>query len=221
MEYNWHLYIIWDYREVFVRGAIVTAQLTALSLLVSLMVGLPLGIMRNTKSRILSLPAGIFVEFFRSTPTLVQLFWLYYALPLLLGVRLGAFSACVVGLGLHTAAYVAEIFRGGIASIDRGQFLAARAIGMNYMTAMRRIILPQAVRRMIPPFINELANLVKLTTLASTLAVYELMHEANGVVTTTFRPFEIYTALAIAFAALILPMIWLSRWLEKYWAKRS
>jgi polar amino acid transport system permease protein len=221
MQYSWHFYIVWDYRYVFVRGALLTAELTAAALFLAIVVGLPLGMMRGSKPVVPRLFAGAVVEFFRSTPSLVQLFWLYYALPLVIGVHLDAFTACFIGLGLHTAAYVAEIFRGGIASIDKGQFFAAKAIGMTYTLAMRRIILPQAIRRMIPPFINELANLIKLTTLASTLAVYELLHEANDVVTQTFRPFEIYTALALAFAVIILPLIFLARCLETYWARRS
>ena len=221
MDYNWHLYIIWDYRAVFLRGAVITAQLTLFSALLGVILGLPLGLMRGAASPLLRYPAATFIEFFRSTPTLVQLVWIYYALPILTGIRLGAVSAVTLGLGLHTAAYVAEIFRAGVASIDKGQFLASRAIGMRYVTAMRRIILPQAVRRMIPPFINELANLIKLTTLGSVLAVYELLHESNNLINTTFRPIEIYTALALAFAVIIFPLIYLSRRLELFWLKRS
>ncbi len=221
MSYNWHLYIIWDYRWVFVRGAMFTFELTLLSLAVGVIVGLPLGMARGAQHRLPRAIAMPIIEFFRSTPSLVQLFWIYYALPILIGVRLEAMVACTLGLGLHSAAYIAEIFRAGIASIDKGQSLAAKSIGMSYLTSMRRIILPQAVRRMIPPFINELANLIKLTTLASVLAVYELLHEANDLIAQTFRPFEIYTALAIAFLVIIFPLIYLSRKLELYWAKRS
>lgn len=221
MGYDWYFDIVWDYRGVFIRGAVVTAQLTVLSVALGLALGLPLGLMRGSKRPVPRVPAAVFIEFFRSTPTLVQLVWIYYALPILIGIRLGPVTAACIGLGLHTAAYVAEIFRAGVASIDRGQFLAAKSIGMNYFTTMRRIILPQAVRRMIPPFINELANLIKLTTLASVLAVYELLHESNNLINSTFRPFEIYTALALAFAAIIFPLIYLSGRLEQFWARRS
>jgi polar amino acid transport system permease protein len=221
MHYDWHLYVIWDYRLVFLRGAWMTAQITAWSLILGIVVGLPLGLMRGSSHRALRALATPVIEFFRSTPSLVQLFWIYYALPILIGVRLETMVAVVLGLGLHTSAYIAEIFRAGIASIDRGQFMAAKAIGMTYSQAMRRIILPQAIRRMVPPFINELANLIKLTTLASVLAVYELLHEANDLISQTFRPFEIYTALAVAFVVIIYPMIWFSRRLELFWARRA
>lgn len=221
MDYIWHPYIIWDHRLVFLRGALITAELTVYSVAIGLALGLPLGLMRGAKTSFLRLPSATFIEFFRSTPTLVQLVWIYYALPIAFGIRLGPVAAVTVGLGLHTAAYFAEIFRAGVASIDQGQFLAAKSIGMSYVQAMRRIILPQAVRRMVPPFINELANLIKLTTLGSVLAVYELLHESNNLINTTFRPFEIYTALAIAFFAIIFPMIYLSRKLELYWERRA
>jgi polar amino acid transport system permease protein len=221
MDYVWHPSIVWEYRAVFVRGALVTAQLTVFSVAIGLVLGMPLGLMRGAKPAILRIPAATFIEFFRSTPTLVQLVWIYYALPMLIGVRLGAVAAVTIGLGLHSAAYIAEIFRAGVASVDRGQFLAAKSIGMSYAQAMRRIILPQAVRRMVPPFINELANLIKLTTLGSVLAVYELLHESDNLINTTFRPFEIYTALALAFFAMIFPLIYLSRKLELFWARRA
>jgi polar amino acid transport system permease protein len=122
---------------------------------------------------------------------------------------------------LHSAAYFAEIFRAGVNSIDKGQWDAARAIGMQYREVMRRIILPQAVRRMIPPFINEFATLIKLTTLGSVLAVNELLHESTNLINNTYRPLEIYTVLAIAFAILIFPFIYASQWLEQHWRIRS
>jgi polar amino acid transport system permease protein len=147
--------------------------------------------------------------------------WIYYSLPILTGLQMGNVASVSVGLGLHAAAYFAEIFRAGIASIDRGQTDAAKSIGMSYLQMMRRIVMPQAVRRMIPPFINELATLIKLTTLGSVLAVYELLHESNNLINNTYRPLEIYTALAVAFAVIIYPFIWLSQRLEGYWKVRS
>jgi polar amino acid transport system permease protein len=105
--------------------------------------------------------------------------------------------------------------------VDRGQFDAAKAVGMRHSQLMRRIILPQAVRQMIPPFINETASLIKLTTLGSVLAVNELLHASNNLITTTYRPLEIYTALAAIFAVIIYPIAYLSRRLERHWALRS
>ena len=221
MDYKWHFDVIWDYRDVFVQGAWVTAQLAVYSIAVGLPLGLAAGMMRSSKHNYLRWPSAVFVEFFRATPTLVQLVWIFYVLPILTGHRLDSMMSVTLGLGLHTAAYVAEIFRAGINSIDFGQHDAARALGMSYFQRMRRIILPQAVRRMVPPFINEFANLMKLTTLASVLAVYELLHQSNNLISLTFRPLEIYTALAVGFFVFIFPMIYLSQRLERFWGARS
>lgn len=221
MGYVWHFEVIWDYRAVFLRGALVTAQLTFWSTVIGVSFGLVLGLMRSSQYKLLRAPSAIYIEFFRATPVLVQLVWIYYSLPILTGLQLGNIPSVSVGLGLHAAAYFAEIFRAGINSIDRGQWDAAKAIGMGYGQMMRRIVLPQATRRMVPPFINEFATLIKLTTLGSVLAVYELLHESNNLINNTYRPLEVYTALAIAFAVLIYPFIYVSQQLEKRWRVRS
>jgi polar amino acid transport system permease protein len=217
MGYSWHWQLVWDYRQVFVRGAEVTATLTFWALIIGLVLGLLLGLMRSSRLWLLRVPAAIYIDTFRATPILVQLVWIYYALPILMGLQLGNMAAASVGIGLHEAAYIAEIFRAGIASIHRGQSDAAKSLGMSYGQAMRRIILPQAVRRMVPPFINEFATLMKLTTLGSVLAVNELLHEAENLINNTYRPLEIYTVLALVFGLLIYPFIWLSQRLEKRW----
>lgn len=221
MTYTWHLEMIWDYREVFVRGVFITLQLTIIAVAAGIVLGLFVGLMRDARSWLLFVPATIYIETFRSTPTLVQLVWIYYALPMLTGVQLSSFNSVALGLGLHTAAYLAEIFRAGINSIDRGQMMASKAIGMSYVQAMWRIILPQATRRMVPPFINEFATLIKLTSLGSVLAVPEVLHEANNIIATTFRPLETYTAVALVFALIAAPMIFFARMLEKSLAARS
>ncbi len=221
MGYTWHFEVLWDYQEVFWRAAVVTGAVTAGSLVMGLALGLTLGMMRLSRHAVLRWPAVFYIELFRSTPVLVQLVWIYYALPVLSGVQMGNVTTLIVGLGLHSAAYFAEIFRAGILSIDRGQMDAAKAIGMRYFQAMRRIILPPAIRRMIPPFINEFATLMKLTTLGTVLAVAELLHESENLINNTFRPLEIYTVLALAFAAIIFPIIYLSQHVERMLRVRS
>jgi polar amino acid transport system permease protein len=219
MNYQWHFEVISDYYPVFVEGTWVTIQLTAFSFSIGIVLGFLLALGRLSKKRLVQIPATVYVEAFRATPALVQLVWIYYALPIITGIRLSSFIAIGLGLGLHTAAYFGEIFRGGIQSIERGQVDAAKSVGMVYRQTMWRIILPQAVRRMIPPFMNEMANLIKLTTLGSVLAVYELLHASNDLITNTYRPLEIYTVTAIIFALIIYPLIALSRLIEKRWAK--
>lgn len=221
MDYTWHFQIVWEYRAVFVRGAIVTAQITFWATIIGVTLGLVLGLMRRSQMFLWRAPAATFIELFRSTPVLVQLIWLYYSLPILTGLQMSNTVSVSLGLGLHAAAYFAEIFRAGVNSIAKGQWDAARAVGMSYVQAMRRIILPQAVRRMVPPFINEFASLIKLTTLGSALAVNELLHESTNLINNTYRPLEVYTTLAVAFAILIYPIIYASQRLEQHWQIRQ
>ena len=219
--YNWQFGFIWDYRIVFVNGAVITIELAALAWIIGVVLGLIIALARLSSFVWLRAPAALFVETFRSTPALIQLVWIYYALPIITGLQMSAFTSVAIGLGLHTAAYFGEIFRGGIISIERGQVDAAKSVGMVYRQAMMRIILPQAIRRMLPPFMNETANLVKLTSLGSVLAVYELLHASNNLITNTYRPLEVYTTAAVTFAVIIYPMIHGARMMERYWGVRS
>lgn len=221
MGYSWDFQTVWEYRQVFLRGAAITAQLTFWAAIIGTSFGLILGLMRGSDSAVMRYPAAVYIESFRATPILVQLVWIYYSMPILTGLQMGNITSCAIGLGLHCSAYIAEIFRAGVNSIDKGQWDAARAIGMGYFQMMRRIILPQAVRRMIPPFINEFANLIKLTTLGSVLAVNELLHESENLINNTYRPLEIYTAVAVVFAIMIYPLIYASQHLERHWKLRS
>src|SRR5262249_31794082 len=141
-----------------------------------------------------------YVEVFRTTPTLIQLVWIYYALPIFTGILLDGFTSIAIGLGLHSAAYFSEIFRGGILSIARGKIDAGRCVGMPSSRIMQRIILPQAIRRMLPPFMNETATLINQTTLGSVFAVNELLNASTVLIIDTYRPLEIYTFAALVFA---------------------
>jgi polar amino acid transport system permease protein len=221
MTYTWNFGVVSQYHAVFVRGALITAELTIYSLVIGTALGLFVAIARDNKSRFISWPVGFFVETFRSTPALVQLVWFYYCLPILTGIAFSTITTVVTAFALHTAAYMGEIFRAGIRSIDKGQHYAAMSIGMTDSQLMRRIIIPQALRRVIPPYMNEVANLVKLTTLASVLAVQELQYQASNLITQTFRPLEILTFLAVMFALLIYPMTLLSRYVEARYERRK
>ena len=214
MDYNWQFHVIYDYWPVFARGAMVTLQITLGATLLGLLIGLPSGIARMAKSAWWRMPFSCYVEFIRATPALVQIVWIYYCFPILFGFQLDAMTTMVVALGIHSGAYIAEIVRAGINAVDKGQFMAARSIGMSYLLTLRRIILPQAGQKMIPPLINEFANLMKLSTLGSMIAVYELLQESNNLIASTYRPMEIYTFLALVFFAITFPWIWLSRRLE-------
>ncbi|WP_178106655.1 amino acid ABC transporter permease [Pseudomonas mangiferae] len=219
--YEWQFHIILDYWPIFVRGAWTTLKLTFASTLLGLVIGLPAGILRQSKIRWLRAPVSLYVEVIRATPALVQIVWIYYCFPILFGLQMGAETTIVIALGIHTGAYVAEIVRAGINAVDAGQFMAAKSIGMSGAKTLRRIILPQAGQKMIPPFINEFANIMKLSTLASTIAVYELLQESNNLIATVYRPLEVYTFLAVVFFCITYPWIWLSQRYEARLRRRA
>jgi polar amino acid transport system permease protein len=156
-----------------------------------------------------------FVEVFRCTPLLVQIVWVYYALPVLLGVQIPATVAAVLTLSCYTAAFYAEIFRGGIVSIERGQWDAARALGLRPLIMMRQVILPQAVRRMIPPFVNQSITQLKNTSLVSTIAVPDLLYNGQLITADTYRPLEVYTVVAVIYFVMLFPSTMLAQWYEK------
>ena len=218
--YSWNFQVLWEFRIVFFNGAIITLELTLLSMSLALGLGLLVGIARQAKYRVLSGPAAAYVEFLRDTPLLVQIIWVFYCFPILTGIKLSAFWACALAISVHMSAYVAEVFRAGIGSIERGQTEAAKVLGMSYSQIMQRIILPQAVRRMLPPFVNQFADILKLTSLASVLAVGELLHATNNLIINTFRPLELYTFLAVAYFVLIYPVAFGARRAEVYLARR-
>jgi polar amino acid transport system permease protein len=158
---------------------------------------------------------------FRNTPVLVQLIWFYYAFPIVLGHQLGPFAAAILGLTLNTSAYCAEIFRGGIQSIATSQWEGARALGMTYSMAMRRVVLPQVGKRMLPAFTNRAIELAKVTSLASILTVHELMYQGRLLSSTYYRPLEILTVVALIYFILIYPGSYLSARLERKLALRD
>ena len=152
------------------------------------------------------------MELFRCTPLLVQLVWFYYALPVLTGIEISAIGAATLSLTLYGGAFYSEIVRGGVISIDVGQVEAAKAIGMTPYQAMRRVILPQAFRRMVPPLISQSIMQLKNTSLLSVLAVPDLLYQGQVIAHEIYRPLETYTFIAIAYFAVLLPVtIWAKR----------
>jgi polar amino acid transport system permease protein len=183
------------------HGALVTVEVTAAALALSCVLGLLIGIGRLTpKRRIVYGLCTAYLTFFRGTPLLVQLFLLFFGLPQF-GILLPAFVCGMLGLGLYSAAYVSEIVRGAIQSVDRGQMEAARSIGMSSGQAMRAIILPQAMR-MIPPLGNEFIALIKNSALVSLLTIDDLMHEGQKIISVSYRSLEVYLAIALVYLVL-------------------
>jgi len=203
MGYQFDFTVLQPYLPTFGRGLLVTFQLAGVCLLLGFTAGLLLALLRSSRIAPLVWPSAVFIEIFRNAPVLVQLVWFYYAFPVLIGATMSAFAAAVLALSLNTAAFSAELFRGGIQSIHRGQWEAGRALGMSNLTLMRRIILPQAIKRMIPPLTNRAIELTKMTALASTIAVPELLYQGRLINAVTFRPIESYTVVAVIYLIIL------------------
>ena len=193
---------VWSGWADLLRGVAVTVEITAVSLLLGCLLGLLIGIGRlNPRRRILYRVCTAYVAVIRGTPLLVQLFILFVGLPQF-GIMLPAFACGMLGLGIYSAAYVSEIVRGAIQSVDRGQMEAARSIGMSAGQAMRSVILPQAVVRMIPPLGNEFIALIKNSALVSLLTIHDLMHEGQKIISVSYRSLEVYLAIAVLYFVL-------------------
>jgi polar amino acid transport system permease protein len=201
--YRWDFTPIWMHGDLLLAGLGNTLVLTGVALAGGLPVGLALALARLSGNRLLAAPAGLVIEVFRTTPPLVQLFWFYFGLPIILKVEMTPYLAAALTFTIQSGAFFAEIFRAGIVSVDKGQSEAARAIGMSKAQAMRRIILPQAVKRMFPAMMERSIELMKTTTLVATVSYADLLYQANELAQKTFRPLEVFTAAALLYFATI------------------
>jgi polar amino acid transport system permease protein len=215
MGYSWDFGAVTLHPHMWLWGFVVTVSYSTATIIGGLLIGVVCGMLMLSHRWILVSPVNGFVQAFRCTPLLIQIIWFYYALPVAANITIPAWFAAALGLTFYMAAFSAEIFRGGLQSIDRGQWQAARAIGMLPWQVMRRIILPQAARRMLPPFVNQSVLQIKNTSLLSVIAVPDLMYQAQLMVSETFRPLEIYTSLGVAYFAMLYPLQKLAKRLER------
>lgn len=215
MIYEWHFDFLARYTPLFIKGTLVTLAYTGGTIGLGLLLGLLIGLGRLTKSKLLNIPLIAITEAFRCTPLLVQIVWFYYALPVLLNIQIPATIAAVSVLSLYTASFYAEIFRGGIISIERGQWDAAQALGLTRWHRMRLVILPQAIRRMVPPFVNQSITQLKNTSLVSTIAVPDLLYQGTLITADTYRPLEVYTVVALIYFVLLFPSTLLAQAYER------
>jgi polar amino acid transport system permease protein len=193
---------VWAGWRDLLGGAAITVEITAVSLMLGCFLGLLVGIGRlDPKRRVIYGVCTAYVAAIRGTPLLVQLFILFFGLPQF-GILLPAFACGMMGLGVYSGAYVSEIVRGAIQSVDRGQMEAARSIGLSARQAMASVILPQAVVRMIPPLGNEFIALIKNSALVSLLTIHDLMHEGQKIISVSYRSLEVYLAVAVIYFVL-------------------
>jgi polar amino acid transport system permease protein len=217
--YAWDFSFLWAYRWLILAGLGVTIAYTVGTILLGLVIGLVTGLLRLSRNPMITAPLVAYIEIFRCTPLLVQIVWFYYALPVVLGIDIPAHVAAVLVLSLYTGAFYAEIIRGGVNSIERGQWDAARAIGMRRRQVMRHVILPQAVKRMIPPFMNQSIIQLKNTSLVSTIAVADLLYQGTIITAATYRPLEVYTMVAIIYFLVLFPMTLAAQQVERRLAR--
>jgi len=207
----------WDWLPRLSQGLLLTLELTAISMALGAVFGVLLAVLRVYGRGLLYplyLLASAYVHFFRGTPLLVQVMAIYYGLPTL-GIRFTPFISGLLALTLNTAAYQAEYVRGAIQSVRAGQMQAALALGLTRLQAIRYIILPQALRLVIPPWSNELIYMVKGSAVVYLIGVLELMGQAKNIAARTFRHFEVYVVVAMFYLALILVFTLILRWVEK------
>jgi polar amino acid transport system permease protein len=212
MTFNWS--VIWDHSDRFLDGAILTVELTVLTMVLSIPGGLILAFLRLSRWRAVSSLATAFVELFRSTPLILQIYWVYYVLPVFTDIQLPGLATALTGLVCNISSYNSETFRAGIVSIRRGQWNAGLALGMSRAQVMRRIVLPQAAMRVLPALASTWVSLFKDTSLVSVIHVEELSYVSLKIRTETFVILEVLTAMAAIYWLMGYPQAKLVDWMH-------
>jgi len=216
MSFNFDLVV--NSFPLLLLGAGVTIKITAMSVAVGVIIGLFVGIARICRIKPLEWLAAVYVDFFRGTPLLVQIFLVYFALPVITGQRIDPYIAAIGACGINSGAYVAEIFRAGIQSIDNGQMEAGRSLGMTWVQTMRYIIVPQAFKRVIPPLGNEFIALLKDSSLVSVIGFEELTRRGQLIIAKTYGSLEIWISVAVVYLVMTLTISRFVSYLEKRFA---
>ena len=200
---------------LLIVGAGITIQITAISVGLGLIIGMFVGIARICNVKVLRALATVYIDFLRGTPLLVQIFLIYFALPMVVGQRVDPFIAAITACGINSGAYIAEIFRAGIQAIDEGQMEAGRSLGMNWVQTMRYIIVPQAFKNVIPPLGNEFIALLKDSSLVSVIGFEELTRRGQLIIARTYGSLEIWITVALIYLVMTLTISRLVSYMEK------
>ena len=215
MDMNLNVDLMINSLPLLIAGAGLTIQITAISVGLGLIIGMFVGIARISNVKLLRWLAAIYIDFLRGTPLLVQIFLIYFALPVLLGQRVDPFIAAITACGINSGAYIAEIFRAGIQAIDEGQMEAGRSLGMTWVQTMRYIIVPQAFKNIVPPLGNEFIALLKDSSLVSVIGFEELTRRGQLIIARTYGSLEIWISVAIIYLVMTLTISRLVAYLEK------
>lgn len=217
LAYAWDFNAVKDALPTLLAGVKLTVVLSAVVMAISLALGFVVAMMRLSRFRALRIPAYLYTELFRTTPLLVQVVWFFFVLPTTFHVSMSTFWLGVIALSLNVSSFLAEIYRGGILSIDPGQREAALATGMTERAALRRIVAPQALRRSLPLIIATWISLFKDTSLVAVIGIHELMYQAKDIALTNYRPVETFTVAALIYFALTYPQSLAANWVfERY-----
>lgn len=204
---SWNFPLIWNNLSPLFNALLTSISLSLSSIFIGTVIGIAVGIISLMKMSLIAYVARSFTELFLSLPVLIILVWLYYGLPLILpSVSLDAMTCAILGLGLSLSAFVAEIIRGGINSVPLGEIEAAYCTGLSQFQAVRYILIPQVLRKSWLPIMGQYITTYKLSTLASVIAVPEILHVSNQIIAQTYRPLEIYSTVATMFVVTIIPL---------------
>lgn len=213
MSFNFSL--VMDSLPLLLTGAVVTVEITALSVSLGFVIGMFVALANLSKVWVVRLLAKCYVDVIRGTPLLVQIFLIYFALPLLVGQRIEPFIAAVAACSINSGAYISEIFRSGIQSVDKGQMEAGRSLGLTWGQTMKEIIMPQAIKIIIPPLGNEFIAMLKDSSLVSVIGFEELTRRGQLIIAKTYGSFEIWTTVAIIYLIMTLSISRLVAYLER------
>ena len=210
--------LIWNSFPLLLAGAGVTIEITAIAVGLGFIFGLITSVCRLSGVKVLQVIAVCYVNIIRGTPMLVQIFLIYFALPMVIGERINPFVAAVAACSINSGAYVSEIFRAGIQSVDKGQMEAGRSLGLSWMQTMRYVILPQAFKHVIPPLGNEFISMTKETSLVSVIGFEELTRRGQLIIAKTYGSFEIWLTVAAIYLVMTLTIARLVSYLERRFA---
>lgn len=216
MEYDWDFSVLWKYHSVIEGAVLTTLRIALQTAFFGIILGFVFALLRLGRIPIISHLTVIAIEGLRSVPPLVLLVWLYYCLPILIGLELGAIATVTVALSLYGAAFFAEIFRAGLQSIDRVYVEAGLSVGMSKLQILRRISAPLAFRQVLPPLVSQCVLVVKNTSLAGYVAVADILYQGQQIGLRTFRPLEVLTIVALIYLAIIIPLTQAANLFERH-----
>jgi polar amino acid transport system permease protein len=214
MDYRLNFFFVWRHLDTLLEGLRLSLEITGLTILIGLIAGFLVALMRMSPLRLLAWPATAFIEFFRCTPMLVQIVWVFYCLPILFGLALSPFASALLALSLNLTAFNAEAYRAAIQAIPRAHLDAGVALGLSPLQRVRTIVLPQAIRLAVPVLMTNGIGCFQQSALVSIVAIADLMYQGKLLATQTYRPIETLTTVAFLYFAIAFPIAQAVKWVE-------